>query len=201
MRSLDTFSANSLKVLERDFEEFKNKYIYNLTLFKRDERALLGQKFHSLICAYLKNFDTQKMILELNEKENNIWLKLKEKLEDKKNNFIETEYSFLVKCALNNRADKPYYLTGRFDAIYKDIEGYVIYDWKTLNLPSNPYEDLQSVVYLYCASIIFNDTNIKMRYFSIEKLDFIDVEFKSQTFYKQRTDKVIEKLHLLNNLN
>lgn len=192
LKKIDTFSANSLKILENDLEEFKNKYIYNLFINKKDKRADLGQKFHNLICAYLKGFDVSKIMLELNEQEKNIWQNLKTILNDNKDNFIKCEYSFLIKEDLNN---KNYFLTGRFDAIYKENDEYIIYDWKTLNLPKNPADDLQSVVYLYCANKIFNTTTIKMRYLSIEKLNFVDVLFSDTQIYKNRIDNIIKKLH------
>ena len=68
-KKIDTFSSNSLKILEKSVEEFEKKYIHNLSLFKKDDRAILGQKFHSLICAYLKGFDTERIIKELNREE------------------------------------------------------------------------------------------------------------------------------------
>ena len=190
MKKIDTFSANSLKILDRNLNEFKEKYIHNLSLLKKDNRAILGQKFHSLICFYINNFDISKMILELNEKEIKIWQNLENVLKDKKQNFIQTEFPFLIKEKLNN---KNYYLTGRYDAIYKENDNYIIYDWKTLNLPSNPDEDLQSIVYLYCASKIFKTNKIKMKYLSIEKLESSNVDFSYEEIYKKRIDKIIAK--------
>lgn len=188
---IDTFSAHSLKILDKSLDEFKNKFIYNLSLFKKDERATLGQKFHALICSYINNFDISKMLLELSEKEIAIWKNLETILKEKKDNFINTEYSFLIKDELNSW---NYYLTGRYDAIYKENDEYIIYDWKTLNLPKEAQNDLQSIVYLYCANKIFNSEKIKMRYLSIEKLDFIDVSFDSVQKYKNRIDSIILKL-------
>ena len=191
-KKIDTFSAHSLKILNKSLQEFEDKFIYGLSLFKKDNRAILGQNFHNLICAFLKNFDTAKIQMELNEKELSIWNNLKNSLEDKKDKFIKTEYSFLIKCELEKDF---YYLTGRFDAIYKDENEYIIYDWKTLNLPKTPEEDLQSIVYLYCASKIFNTKNIKVRYLSIEKLNFIDVFFKEEKIYKEKIDNIILKYY------
>ena len=188
---IDTFSAHSLKILDKSIEEFKDKFIHNLSLFKKDPRAILGQKFHALICYYINNFDVSRIIEDLNEQEQNIWKDLENILKDKKNNFIHTEFPFLIKDELQSW---NYYLTGRYDAIYKENNQYIIYDWKTLNLPKNPSEDLQSIVYLYCASKIFNTENIKMRYLSIEKLDFIDINFESAQKYKNRIDSIILKL-------
>ncbi len=191
-KTIDTFSSNSLKILDKSLEEFKNKYIYNLSFFKKEDRALLGEKFHSLICAYLKNIPISKMIFDLDNNEKIIWNNLQNFLKDKKENFKYTEYPFLIKEELG---EKFYYLTGRIDAIYKENDFYTIYDWKTLNLPKNPQDDLQSVVYLYCASKIFDSENIKIKYLSIEKLDFVEVKFNKQNDYKKRIDSIIEKYY------
>lgn len=187
---IDTFSANSLKILDKNPKEFIDRFVYHLSLYKKDERADLGKKFHSLICSYIKGFDITKMIMELSEKEKKIYLNFIDKLKDKKDFFIETEYPFLIKEELNN---ENYYLTGRFDAIYKKDSEFIIYDWKTLNLPKNPKDDLQSIVYIYALSKIYNTKNIKMRYISLEKLDFIDVFYDEDFNYKNRIDKIIEK--------
>lgn len=192
MKKIDTFSANSLKVLDKNLEEFINKYIYNLSFYKKDNRARIGELFHSLICAYIKGFEINKMILELDEKNLSTWKNLEKILKDKKNNFIKTEYSFLIKDELN---DKPYFLTGRFDAIYKKNDEIIIYDWKTLNIPKNPCDELQSIVYLYCANKIFKTQKIKMRYLSIEKLEFVDVLFEDNLIYKNRIDEIIKKFY------
>ena len=74
---IDTFSAHSLKILEKNVDEFKNKFVHNLSLFKKDKRATLGQKFHSLICYFINGFDVSKLELELSEKEKTIWQNLK----------------------------------------------------------------------------------------------------------------------------
>ena len=191
MKQIDTFSAHSLKILDKSVEEFKNKFIYYLSIFKKDSRATLGQKFHTLICYFINDFDVSRVVEELDSQEQIIWKNLENILKDKKENFIHTEYPFLIKNELNS---KNYYLTGRYDAIYKENDQYIIYDWKTLNLPQAPQDDLQSIVYLYCASKIFNTEKIKMRYLSIEKLNFVDVEFETCEKYKNRIDSIILKL-------
>ena len=190
-KTTDTFSANSLKLLSKSVEEFKNKYIYDLSIYKKDKRAELGQKFHSLICFYINGFDIKKLLLDLDEGELSCWKKLEEVLKPKKNNFIKTEYPFLVKNELNK---KPYYLTGRFDAIYKENDEITIYDWKTLNLPKNPENDLQTIVYLYCCHKIFNTEKIKLRYLSVEKLDYADISFEKAEIYQNKIEETIKKL-------
>ena len=76
MLKIDTFSAHSLKILDKSIDEFKQKFIYNLSLYKKDPRAILGQKFHALICYFINGFDVLKVIDELDEKEKVIWKNL-----------------------------------------------------------------------------------------------------------------------------
>ena len=184
---INSFSSNSLKVLDKSLDEFIDKYVYHLSLYKKDKRTVLGEKYHSLICAYIKGFDISKMMLELDGSNIEKFIKT-----INKDNFIKTEYPFLIKESLE---DKNYYLTGRFDAIYKDNDNYIIYDWKTLNLPKNPLEDLQSVVYLYCLNKILKTDKLKIRYFSIENLNYFDVDFLNSEIYKNRLDGIIKKYY------
>jgi len=187
----DTFSANSLKILQKNKEEFIEKYVYNLEIKKHDKKALLGQKFHGLICACLNGFDVSKMSFELNEEEKNYWQNIKKYIDNIKKNVLKTEYPFLIKESLNN---KSYYLTGRFDAIFKFEDKYIIYDWKTLNLPEAPEDDMQSIVYLFCANKIFKTENIKIKYVSIKTQKSAEAGFKTSGFYKNKIEEVILKL-------
>ena len=115
MCKIDTFSAHSLKILEKNVDEFKNKFIHNLSLFKKEKRATLGQKFHALICYFINDFDVSMVVQDLSNEEQIIWKNLENILKDKKENFIHTEYPFLIKEDLKGC---NYYLTGRYDAIY-----------------------------------------------------------------------------------
>ena len=185
---IDTFSANSLKILDKSLEDFINKFVYHLTVYKKDDRAFLGSQYHMLMCQYLQKYDITKMKTELPDSQ--AFDKFLKTI--KLDNFIKTEYSFLTKDELKG---KPYYLTGRYDAIYKENEQYIIYDWKTLNIPYNVENDLQTIVYLYTASKVFKTQNIKMRYVAIEKSEYKDVEFNSDEIYKKRIDKIVEKYY------
>ena len=192
MKKIDTFSAYSLKVLEKNKNDFINKFIYNLSILKQEKNTDLGNKYHALICSYIRGFDISKMILELDRvKQENFKNFIKNHIQ-KKENFIKTEFPFLIKEEFDSRF---YYLVGRFDAIYKENDNYIIYDWKTLNIPKNPKEDLQSVVYLYALNKIFNTEKITMRYMALEKDDFSDVVFDCEMTYKKRIDEIIKKYY------
>lgn len=190
---IDTFSANSLKILDKSLDEFIDKYIYHLNIYKKDKRALLGSQYHALLCQYIKGYDISKMKLELENVE--IFDKFINTI--KPDNFIKSEYPFLIK---ENLYSKPYFLTGRFDAIYQNKKEYIIYDWKTLNIPQNSENDLQTIIYLYAASKIFNTDLITMRYVAIEKGKHKDIKFTCKDTYKERIDKIVEKYYKTNNL-
>ena len=189
---MNTFSVNSLKLLEKNEQEFINKYILHLDFLNKNEPAKMGERLHGFICYYLRGFNMDKIYNSLEQKEKEILQNvLKLDIFNQKEKFIKTEESFLVKV----RGDKfNFYLTGRFDAIYKDNDGYIIFDWKSKNIPQNPQEELQSVVYLYCASEIFNTQNIKIQYLSLEKQTSTTVEFKDKNQYLKRICSIADKM-------
>lgn len=189
---MNTFSVNSLKLLEKNEQEFINKYILHLDFLNKNEPAKMGERLHGFICYYLRGFNMDKIYNSLEQKEKEILQNvLKLDIFSQKEKFIKTEEGFLVKV----KGDKfNFYLTGRFDAIYKDNDGYIIFDWKSKNIPQNPQEELQSVVYLYCASEIFNTQNIKIQYLSLEKQTSTTVELKDKNQYLKRICSIADKM-------
>lgn len=189
---MNTFSVNSLKLLEKNEQEFINKYILHLDFLNKNEPAKMGERLHGFICYYLRGFNMDKIYNSLEQKEKEILQNvLKLDIFSQKEKFIKTEEGFLVKV----KGDKfNFYLTGRFDAIYKDNDGYIIFDWKSKNIPQNPQEELQSVVYLYCASEIFNTQNIKIQYLSLEKQTSTTVELKDKNEYLKRICSIADKM-------
>lgn len=189
---MNTFSVNSLKLLEKNEQEFIDKYILHLDFLNKNEPAKMGERLHGFICYYLRGFNMDKIYNSLEQKEKEILQNvLKLDIFSQKEKFIKTEEGFLVKV----KGDKfNFYLTGRFDAIYKDNDGYIIFDWKSKNIPQNPQEELQSVVYLYCASEIFNTQNIKIQYLSLEKQTSTTVELKDKNQYLKRICSIADKM-------
>ena len=189
---MNTFSVNSLKLLEKNEQEFINKYILHLDFLNKNEPAKMGERLHGFICYYLRGFNMDKIYNSLEQKEKEILQNvLKLDIFSQKEKFIKTEEGFLVKV----KGDKfNFYLTGRFDAIYKDNDGYIIFDWKSKNIPQNPQEELQSVVYLYCASEIFNTQNIKIQYLSLEKQTNATVDIRDKNEYLKRICSIADKM-------
>lgn len=187
----DTFSANSLKILDKSVEEFEKKYIHKLDFFsQKSKEAKIGEKIHALICQYLLGFDVKKLINCLNKNEKELFLKFSD-IFFTNENFIKIEENFLVK---EKYLDKVFYLSGRFDAIAKENDEIIIYDWKMKNIPKNPENDLQTIVYLNCGAKIFNTQKISLCYFSLENQEKCKINYDPSKNYIEVIGKIIKKL-------
>ncbi len=192
----DTFSANSLKSLEVSYEAFKRKYIDKLELINSDDKIKTGNKFHILICYYLKGFNTEKFENSLDREEFELFQKIKKSeiirfalSGDEK--FIEQP--FFVQFPYS---DKKYYLTGRFDSVIKKCGKYYILDWKTTNIPKNPEDEIQTLVYLFAASKLYKTDKIEMIYYSLEKDEKKSVLFTEDIYIKakEKIESLLSKL-------
>lgn len=206
---MNTFSVNTLKSLDENTDEFINKYILKLDFLNaKNQSTRRGERLHGMISYYIRGFDIEKIKNAMASDEKEI-LEKTLSLEIFKNraNFIKSEEPFLVKCSSCNTngtttqkiqqhtgANFNFYLTGRFDAIYFDKGEYIIYDWKSKNIPKDPENDLQSVVYLYCGSKIFSAKNISICYLSLEKGQSTKVHFSDEKLYFERILNIIKKL-------
>lgn len=189
---MNTFSVNSLKLLDKNIEDFINKYILHLEFLSSNQSSKRGERLHAMISYYLKNFDITKILNSLNQDEKEILEKtLTLDIFKEKEKFIKSEETFLIKCC---KDDLIFYLSGRFDAIFKDGEKFIIYDWKSKNIPQNPRDDLQSIVYLYCASKIFNTKNIAIKYISLENQQITQTNFEDENAYLERIFNIVKKL-------
>ena len=189
---MNTFSVNSLKLLDKNIEDFINKYILHLEFLSSNQSSKRGERLHAMISYYLKNFDITKILNSLNQDEKEILEKtLTLDIFKEKEKFIKSEETFLIKCC---KDDLIFYLSGRFDAILKDGEKFIIYDWKSKNIPQNPQDDLQSIVYLYCASKIFNTKNIAIKYISLENQQITQTNFEDENTYLERIFYIVKKL-------
>lgn len=187
----DTFSANSIKILDKSYDEFKLRYVDKLNLLEFSKDTFKGNKLHSIICYYLKGYDISKFKNALSDDELLIFNNLKNskivdfiKSSDEK--FIEK--SFYIKEEFNT---KPFYLTGRFDIVVKNSNKYTIIDWKTGSIPKEPYNDIQTIVYFEAAEKLFNTKSIEMIYYSLEKESSTVVHYEG--FYSDKIKKIISK--------
>ncbi len=183
---IESYSASSLRLLQKDKEEFKKKYKMSLSFKHTNEFEKTGNVFHKLIFYYLKGFDVSKMVQKLSDDNKEVWENfiqsgiLKEKYES-------VEQTFWIK----EKSDKDFFINGRYDAILKEDNSYIIYDWKSENIPQNPEDDIQTVVYLYSASKLFKTENIKIRYVALKKLEMREVLFDKNKDYQKIINDIV----------
>ena len=105
------------------------------------------------------------------------------------------EQPFLIKCTTDIMP--VFYLTGRFDAVLIKEDKVQIYDWKTLNLPKNPENDIQTIVYLYCASKLYKSyetQNISITYISLTKNESIEIKYNNTYGYFEKITSLVSKI-------
>jgi len=189
---IDTFSANSLKILDKSASLFQMEYVEGIKFIEQNKDAQSGNRLHAIISYCLKGYDTSKFESVLDKNEALIFSKLKKSeilnfAIHSNEKFIEQP--FFIKEDLNN---KPFYLTGRFDAVIKNGDKYTILDWKTNNIPKNPDSDIQTVVYFEAAKKLFKTENLDMIYYSLEKEECAKIQYSGG--YLDRIKGIISKI-------
>lgn len=133
---IDTFSANSLKLLDKDPAAFNMKYKDGLFLNPDNKSAKAGQNLHGYLCFYLKGFDMEKIENSFGAKDLAFLdtikdydaIKTLKKAADDTDSLVQTyiEQPFLIKCTRESVSGGAldefspvniFYLTGRFDAV------------------------------------------------------------------------------------
>lgn len=201
---IDTFSANSLKILDKDPNEFKLKYQEGIFLNPDSGAAKQGQNLHSYICFYLKDFDMSKIENALAGSDKAFIEKIKEynTIKTLKNAAVkDIEQPFFVKCTFPGTSpgnlQDIFYLTGRFDAVLHQTNpenSIQIFDWKTQNLPKDPENDIQTVVYLYAASKLYRTNDISLTYITLAKNETATIAFNPSADYLSRISNILIKL-------
>lgn len=208
MTKINTFSANSLKLLNKDPLEFKLKYEENLFFSTDSPNAKKGQNLHAFICYYINGFDVSKIEKSMSDEDKAFIQKIKSYkalslLKEAPKKHIEQ--LFLIKCRLletpktndgnsfSEFQDKNFYLTGRFDAVLEDEKDIKIYDWKTINLPKNPEGDIQTIVYLYSASKLYKTKEISLTYVSLSKDESVTIPYNEDYDYFSTISNIVKK--------
>lgn len=208
MAKINTFSANSLKLLDKDLLEFKLKYEDSLFLTPDSISTKKGQNLHNFIRYYISDFDVSKIENSLSKPDREFIQKIRsyKSLSCLKNaSKKHLEQPFLVKCSpfnpqnsapnkdFNKTKNNHFYLTGRFDAVLEEENEVQIYDWKTINLPKNPESDIQTVVYLYCASKLYKTKDLSITYVSLSKDESIKIPYNEDYDYFSAILNIVNK--------
>lgn len=171
---LNTYSENMLKTFEECPQKYFFQYVENIQIPQNMKHSETGKNLHALINYYFKGFDITKILKSLNQEEEILWQNFLN-LKIKKENIYKSEYSFNVKI------DETSWLTGRIDAIINTNDKYLIYDWKTGNIPKDPESDLQTCIYLFS---IYEILKTKKLLKKIDDLSFIYTNLKTNQIFQ-----------------
>lgn len=181
----NTFSSNMLKTFQECPQQYFLQYIENIQIPQSTKAAEKGKTIHALINYYFNNFNTSKIAEAMNSEEKILWQNFLN-LNIKKEDIYKSEYTFNIKI------DTTDWITGRIDAIIKEKDQYIIYDWKTGNLPKNPETDLQTCIYLFSVYKIFESRKLISK---TEDISFIYINLKTNETIKISIDK--EKINCI----
>ncbi len=194
----NTFSANMIKVFDECPQKYYLIYEKGISLPQDKTPAKEGENIHALISYYLKGYNIDKLINVLNEKEKALW-----------QNFLELKFTQkdVEACekSFNYNFDGLNWLTGRIDAIIKEENTFVIYDWKTGKIPSNPEESPQTIIYLFSIfaklkqqNKINNYNDLKMVYLNLKTLEKTEVKLDKR-YHSYINDYICNKIAKINN--
>lgn len=183
---INNYSPNMLKVFDECQQKFFLKYVKKLSVPQRSALFEKGKKIHALANYYLNGADIEKMEKVLTPDEKIAWELLKSNKYFKLN-VLNTEYN------LSCKVDK-YWIGGRLDAFLEDYKNYFILDYKTGNIPSNPEQDFQTIVYLLCADKYLNKKGgyktLKFLYLGLKNDNQKEISF-NESLKKQYEEKII----------
>jgi len=164
---LNNFSPNMLKTFDECQMKFFLKYIQKFSVPQNSKLFEKGKKIHALASYYLNGENIEKLEKTLNSDEKTAWESLKS---NKYFNLtmLNTEYN--LSCKIGS-----HWIGGRLDAFMKDGKNYFILDYKTGNIPKNPEQDFQTIVYLLCADKFLHHK--KMAY---DSLQFVYIGLKKE---------------------
>ncbi len=143
-----SFSPYMLKTFEQCPMKYYLMYIEHISVPQKASYFEKGQKIHALAHYYLSGNDISKFETALTASEKETWEKLRSNKYFNKG-YVKSEYNLSCKVG-------DFWVGGRLDAIVKDENGYYILDYKTGEIPQNPEQDYQTMIYLLAASKFYS---------------------------------------------
>jgi len=193
-----TFSANMIKIFEECPQKYHLIYEEGISLPQDKTSAKEGENIHALISYYLKDYNINKLVSSLKEKEQALWQNFL-KLNISKSDVESCEKTF------NCNFDGSNWLTGRIDAIIKEENSFVIYDWKTGKIPANPEKSPQTIIYLFSMYSKLKNQNkikdyadLKMAYVNLKTLEKSEVKL-DEKYYRDINYYICNKVENISN--
>ena len=195
------YTAGMLKTFSQCPEKYNLIYNEHLEAPSDDNSAVIGKKIHSLIYFFLKGENVNKMILSLDNPQN-------ENLKTLWKNFLSFGIRNVSECELtfNVILNENILMTGRADALREKKDTIEILDWKTGSSDNiNPEREYQTIVYLYCVykllflqHRIYNPENLSMTYYFLKNKTYKTVKFSKEKYkiYEIYLNELTEKIML-----
>lgn len=182
---MNNFSPNMLKTFENCPKKFHYKYNERISIPQNPAFFEKGKKIHALANFYLRGDEISKLETALSADEKILWEKLKSN-EFFTKKCLHSEYSITAKI-------QNHWIFGRLDALMKEGDDYFILDYKTGQIPRNPQDDFQTMVYLLCADKIIQKYNsLKFVYIDLKNDENHIIEFTPEK--KSQFELSIDKL-------
>lgn len=161
------YSPNMLKTYKLCPKKFYFKYIEKISVPMYTTPFEKGKKIHAIANYYIQGVKIDKLETALSSDEKFIWEKLLQNTYYNKECF-KSEFVLSVKL-------KDFWLGGRIDAIVHDGDEFYIIDYKTGEIPKQPENDYQTMVYLMCLDKYLSNYN---------SLSFVYIDLKNDKNYK-----------------
>lgn len=183
---IKTFTSDHFETYKRCPKAYYYKYIKGIKFALQKDTYKLGRSIHSLVYYHLRGLPLSKMEADLDEVTQEHWQNISQhSLLSKK--LVCAEWGFDIALG------ESIWLNGRIDAVFEDNGQYIIADWKTgENLPYNPEEKYQAMIYMYAFYKAQKDLGIE---FEPHQLSFVFVSTKKENLQKEITcsgDMILE---------
>ena len=177
------FSPQMLNTFQECPVKYFFKYVRNIQAPVLENTFIVGKNIHAIAAYYLKGQNIS--MFELSEKERLMWDIL-----------VKSEYFNLKTVRVESTVAAQIagsWIGGRLDALVKnDNNDYFILDYKTGQIPKNPEENFQTIVYLLCCDKLLPSecNSLNFTYISVKTGDMRNIKF-TETLKKEYEEKVI----------
>lgn len=162
--------------------KFYYKYVEQVPTPILDENFVEGKNIHTLVAYYLRNFQVEKYLKKLSDRELMYWNNLKS------SKFLNFEI-VAIEHSLTMKID-DYWIGGRIDAIVKNNNDYYILDYKTGGVNSDKTYDFQTMVYLLLCDEMFKE------YKNNGSLTFVYLDLKNNKEVQIKFDEKLKEEYL-----
>ncbi len=196
----NTFTSDKISTWQLCRKKYYLKYIKEIKVPQIENQFELGKSVHALINYYLKGYEVDFLLKSTSKDIEQTWNTIKNSDCLSLDNVFLTEWKF--NC---NIKGTDYWLNGRIDAVFFDKKSskYTIIDWKTgQNIPKNPENNPQTILYLYSFFKAQKDLKISLKQeeLAFEYVKISDSIVSKQVNYSADLEKVYEDF-LINTLH